>query len=136
MVASETDAFKLAERDRKVRGDKALLGEKASKLHKFAWADPALDRETLIRARQVVTDMLIEDPRLHRKIYRELVEELGITIAEGGQRRRRGGGGKSTPDKKGSGGDRQSSRGDSTEKSSSNKGRPRRKRGRSRRRSN
>jgi len=133
MVSKEIDAFKLAERDRKVRGDKALLGDKAAKLPEFNWADSALDRDVLIRARQVVSDILMEDPRLHRRIYRDLIEELGISVADGGNRRRRGGGGRSS-------GRRQSDRNDggnneSESKGSSNKGRSRRKRGRSRRRS-
>jgi RecG-like helicase len=135
MVAKETDAFTLAERDRKVRGDKALLGEKASKLPDFNWADPALDRGVLIRARQVVNEILFEDPRLHRKIYRDLVEELGLSISDNNQRRRRGGSGRggSKPNDSEGGQDTKREAGD---RAPSGKGRNRRKRGPSRRKSN
>jgi len=89
----------------------------------------------LIRARQVVNEILFEDPRLHRKIYRDLVEELGLSISDNNQRRRRGGSGRggSKPNDSEGGQDTKREAGD---RAPSGKGRNRRKRGRSRRKSN
>jgi ATP-dependent DNA helicase RecG len=52
MVVRETDGFALAEIDLDVRGAAALLGDRATEMPTFRWANPPRDRELLLRARQ------------------------------------------------------------------------------------
>jgi ATP-dependent DNA helicase RecG len=98
LVAKETDAFSLAEKDREARGDGALLGGRIEDLPQFKWADIGRDRDVLIRARRTVFSILAEDPTLQRRIYRGLVEgptkaaetrKAGREEPDGGRRRRR-----------------------------------------------
>ena len=73
-VARDADPFTLAERDREIRGDEALLGERKGDLPQFRWADLSRDRKLLHKARRVVFSVLSEDPTLQRRAYRGLVE--------------------------------------------------------------
>ena len=73
-VAKDADPFTLAERDREIRGDEALLGERKGDLPQFRWADLGRDRKLLLKARRAVFAVLAEDPTLQRRAYRGLVE--------------------------------------------------------------
>jgi len=74
LVAKETDAFALAERDREQRGDDALLGDLAETMPGFLWADLSRDRDILVKARRTVFSILSEDPTLERRAYRGLID--------------------------------------------------------------
>jgi ATP-dependent DNA helicase RecG len=65
-VAIERDGFKLAEVDLQMRGPEALLGERATEMPVFRWADPPRDRELLLKARADAFELLQQDPGLRR----------------------------------------------------------------------
>ena len=105
LVAKEEDGFRIADLDLKRRGVAAALGESAVDIPRFAWSDPAEDRDTLTRARQEAFRLLAADPGLRRRQNRPLLnlvrsrfgEEPALSdgappppsSAEGNSRRRR-----------------------------------------------
>jgi ATP-dependent DNA helicase RecG len=105
MVARETDGFRIADLDLARRGVDAVLGPEAADVPRFVWADPAQDRETLVRARQEAFRLLANDPGLRRRSNRPLLNLVRARFGEepllgdapmpsaqqeaGGQRRRR-----------------------------------------------
>ena len=66
LVNGERDGFRLSEHDLQQRGAEALLGDRASEMPNFDWADPPRDRELLLRARGEAFRMLQGDPGLRR----------------------------------------------------------------------
>lgn len=66
LAVQESDGFRLAEIDLKVRGVAELLGERATEAPTFAWADPPEDRALLLRARAEAFELVRSDPELRR----------------------------------------------------------------------
>ena len=108
LLSREQDGFAVAEQDRIVRGDEALLGERQAELPQFRAADTSRDRKVLLKARRAALSVLKADPelrqRVHRLIAREVRERypdlLGDSVktarrsrSRGRRRRRRGGSG-------------------------------------------
>lgn len=72
LVAKEPDGFAIAEQDRMVRGDEALLGHRVAEMPSFRVGDPSRDREVLLRARRAALTLLQQDPQLKQRAHREL----------------------------------------------------------------
>ncbi len=70
-LCDEHDGFKIAEMDLKERGWDALLGEGAEMPPVFRWADPVLDHEQLLSARDEAFRLVKMDPGMRRS--REIV---------------------------------------------------------------
>jgi ATP-dependent DNA helicase RecG len=81
-VAQETDGFRIADLDLARRGAAAALGPDAADVPRFAWADPAQDRDTLIRARQEAFRLLGQDPGLRRRANRALLNVVRARFGE------------------------------------------------------
>jgi ATP-dependent DNA helicase RecG len=73
-LSDEQDGFKIAEMDLKERGWDALLGEGAEAPPVFHWADPVLDHQQLLRARDEAFHMVKLDPGMRRS--REMVDAV------------------------------------------------------------
>jgi ATP-dependent DNA helicase RecG len=73
-LSEERDGFKVAEMDLKERGWDALLGEGAEAPPVFHWADPVLDHQQLLRARDEAFHMVKLDPGMRRS--REMVDAV------------------------------------------------------------
>ena len=67
--------------DLAARGVSAALGDSAD-VPRFAWADPAHDRETLTRARNEACKLLGLDPGLRRRQHRPLVNLVRARFGE------------------------------------------------------
>ncbi len=72
LVAGEEEGFAIAEQDRAMRGDAALLGDHAGDLPPMRWADPTRDRKMLLRARRAAFELLGRDPQLRQRAHRDL----------------------------------------------------------------
>ncbi len=72
LITRETDGFRIADLDVSRRGVEAVLGPEAADVPRFAWAEPAQDRETLLRARAEAFRLLALDPGLRRRAHRAL----------------------------------------------------------------
>ncbi len=81
LVASEDDGFRIADLDLAHRGVSAALGENAD-VPRFAWADPAQDRDMLARARQEAFKLLSLDPGLRRRQHRPLLNLVRTRFGE------------------------------------------------------
>ena len=110
LISREQDGFAVAEQDRLVRGDSALLGGREGELPEFQAADTSRDRTMLLRARRAALGVLKADPDLRQRVNRLIAksvrerhpELMGETAKEGRRsrsrsrrRRRRPGGGDS-----------------------------------------
>ncbi len=78
-VVSERDGFRLAEVDLEIRGNVALLGDRADEVPDLHWAEPARDRQLLLRARAEAFRLLGEDPGLRRSktLQRAVLQRWG-----------------------------------------------------------
>jgi ATP-dependent DNA helicase RecG len=65
-VIHPRDGFRLAEVDLQVRGAEALLGDRATEMPEFRWADPPRDRDLLLRARAEAFQLVAADPGLRK----------------------------------------------------------------------
>ncbi|MSQ02503.1 MAG: hypothetical protein EXR71_11540 [Myxococcales bacterium] len=81
LVAHQDDGFRIADLDLAARGVSAALGD-AADVPRFAWADPAHDRETLTRARSEAFRLLGLDPGLRRRQHRPLVNLVRARFGE------------------------------------------------------
>jgi len=91
LIAREQDGFAIAEQDRLVRGDEALLGQMVDDVPDFKWADPAKDRDLLLRARRVAFSVLGQDPQLRQQNHRAIAEKIGAPVQASARRSRRRG---------------------------------------------
>ncbi|MEC8191557.1 MAG: hypothetical protein VX127_02410 [Myxococcota bacterium] len=74
-VVAERDGYKIAEMDLKERGWSALLGDAAEEAPRFHWADPVLDHQQLLRARDEAFRIVKSDPGMRR--HRSMVDAVG-----------------------------------------------------------
>jgi len=74
VLSGERDGFKIAEMDLKERGWDALLGDAAENPPVFRWADPVLDHQHLLRARDEAFGLVKQDPGMRRS--REIVDAV------------------------------------------------------------
>ena len=65
-VCVERDGFRIAEMDLKERGWEGLLGERAVEAPNFLWADPVMDHEYLLNAREEAFRIVQQDPGMRR----------------------------------------------------------------------
>lgn len=79
LVAS-TDGFELAEVDLDLRGEGTILGERQKGRNDLKLASLRLDRETVIKARQVAIELVDADPTLAR--HPALAAELEVFLDE------------------------------------------------------
>lgn len=73
-LGGERDGFKIAEMDLKERGWDALLGDGAEEAPVFHWADPVLDHQKLLMARDEAFRLVKQDPGMRR--HREMVDAV------------------------------------------------------------
>jgi ATP-dependent DNA helicase RecG len=79
-LVAENDGYKIAEMDLKERGWKALLGQGAEEAPVFRWADPVLDHQQLLSARDEAFRIVKADPGMRR--YRTMVAAVGSRWGE------------------------------------------------------
>ncbi len=82
LITRETDGFRVADLDVSRRGVEAVLGPEAADVPRFAWAEPAQDRETLLRARAEAFRLLALDPGLRRRSHRALANLVRARFGE------------------------------------------------------
>ncbi|MBM4369491.1 MAG: hypothetical protein FJ102_24980, partial [Deltaproteobacteria bacterium] len=82
LITRETDGFRIADLDVSRRGVEAVLGPEAADVPRFAWAEPAQDRETLLRARAEAFRLLALDPGLRRRTHRALANLVRARFGE------------------------------------------------------
>lgn len=82
LVAKEPDGFRIADLDLARRGAAEVLGEATDDVPRFAWADPAHDRDTLARARTEAFRLLSMDPGLKRRVHRGLLNLVRMRFGE------------------------------------------------------
>ena len=74
-LVAERDGYKIAEMDLKERGWSALLGDAAEEAPNFFWADPVLDHQQLLSARDEAFRIVKADPGMRR--HRSMVDAVG-----------------------------------------------------------
>lgn len=79
-LVAERDGYKIAEMDLKERGWSALLGEAAEEAPQFHWADPVLDHQQLLSARDEAFRIVKSDPGMRR--HRAMVDAVGARWGE------------------------------------------------------
>lgn len=79
-LVAENDGYKIAEMDLKERGWQALLGQGAEEAPVFRWADPVLDHQQLLSARDEAFRIVKADPGMRR--YRTMVAAVGSRWGE------------------------------------------------------
>ena len=79
-LVAERDGYKIAEMDLKERGWSALLGEAAEEAPQFQWADPVLDHQQLLSARDEAFRIVKSDPGMRR--HRAMVDAVGARWGE------------------------------------------------------
>ena len=79
-LVAENDGYKIAEMDLKERGWQAMLGEGAEEAPLFRWADPVLDHQQLLSARDEAFRIVKADPGMRR--YRTMVAAVGSRWGE------------------------------------------------------
>jgi ATP-dependent DNA helicase RecG len=83
-LCGERDGFRIAEMDLKERGWDALLGAGAQEAPVFRWADPVLDHNQLLNARDEAFKMVKNDPgmRRSREMTKAVNERWGDWLGE------------------------------------------------------
>jgi len=83
-LCGERDGFRIAEMDLKERGWDALLGAGAQDAPVFRWADPVLDHNQLLNARDEAFKMVKNDPgmRRSREMTKAVNERWGAWLGE------------------------------------------------------
>jgi ATP-dependent DNA helicase RecG len=79
-LVAEKDGYKIAEMDLKDRGWAALLGDAAEDAPVFHWADPVLDHQQLLSARDEAFRIVKADPGMRR--HRNMVVAVGSRWGE------------------------------------------------------
>jgi ATP-dependent DNA helicase RecG len=82
VLVRETDGFKIAEEDLRLRGPGEFLGVRQHGVPGFKLANPLVDRDLVERASNAVKKLLEEDPRLNTAAGRTCKRHLKTIVAE------------------------------------------------------
>lgn len=82
LLAREHDGISIAEADLARRGLGSLVGPDAEDALAFGWADPAHDRDLLLKTRAEAVKLLQLDPGLKRRLHRSLLHLVRARVGE------------------------------------------------------